>query len=183
MNLHHCKVANEHLEDYVRAKNIDILLIQDPYVVAGVAIGILGEWPFFSSTNNNAFIFLTNKDFYSINSLCLENSVFISLKLESKTIYIGSQYSPPSSNIENDFEAWSGVFPDLDNVIIGGDFNVPLITLGYARENDRTDTLIECLAENGLVIVNDPDAPYSFVQGRRGRSFDIGVALVAFPVC
>lgn len=30
------------------------------------------------------------------------------------------------------------IFKDFDNLVIGGDFNVPLLSLGYTRENDRT---------------------------------------------
>lgn len=165
INLHHCREANDHLEDYVHKYDIDLILAQDPYISGNSSPGVPSDWISYFSTNFTSVIFIVNKGFISIECFKVTNTVFISLNLTDRIIYIGSQYSPPSGNIDQDFAEWTGLFPDFDNILIGGDFNVPLLNLGYSRENERTDFLLESLIDNGLAIMNDTDAPYSFVQG------------------
>lgn len=55
---------------------------------------------------------------------------------------------------------------DFDDTIVGVDFNVPLRTLGYTRQNNRTEVPLEHLMKYSLSILNDSDAPSSFVQGK-----------------
>lgn len=156
--------------NYVFANNINIIACQEPYVVEGVARGIPPDWPSFYSTNNNAIIFITNKEYAVISNLILDNSVTISLNILNSTIYICSQYSSPSGNIDKDFTDLGNHFSHFDDILIAGDLNVPLIQFGYTRHNDRSEVLLEHLAEKNLSIVNDPDAPHSFVQGSsKGR--------------
>lgn len=170
INLHHCSDANDALVDYVISNNINIVACQDPYIVDGVAQGIPSDWPSFYSFNNNAIIFITNKDYVVIRNLVLSNSVTISLNVFNNVIYICSQYSPPSGNIDKDFADLGNHFSHFDDVLIAGDLNVPLVQFGYKRQNDRSEILLEHLTEKNLNIVNDPDADHSFVQGpSKGR--------------
>lgn len=102
--------------------------------------------------------------------MVLSNSVTISLNVFNSVIYICSQYSPPSGNIDKDFADLGNHFQHFDDVLIAGDLNVPLIQFGYKRQNDRSEILLEHLSEKNLNIVNDPDAEHSFVQGSsKGR--------------
>lgn len=165
INLHHCRDAGDALLDYINKNDIDIVLGQDPYLCGGSVGGIPRDWPTYLSSNLNAFVTTTNKDYVGLEILKLSNSVFISLMVKDSVIYIGSQYSAPSGDLEEYLDEWSGVFKDFDNLVIGGDFNVPLLSLGYTRENDRTVVLMEHLLMYSLSICNDPEAPSSFVQG------------------
>lgn len=130
INLHHCSDANDAVVDYVISNNINIVACQDPYIVDGVAQGIPSDWPSFYSFNNNAIIFITNKDYVVIRNLVLSNSVTISLNVFNNVIYICSQYSPPSGNIDKDFADLGNHFSHFDDVLIAGDLNVPLLQFG-----------------------------------------------------
>lgn len=102
--------------------------------------------------------------------MVLSNSVTISLNVFNSVIYICSQYSPPSGNIDKDFADLGNHFQHFDDVLIAGDLNVPLLQFGYTRQNDRSEILLEHLSEKNLNIVNYPDAEHSFVQGSsKGR--------------
>lgn len=161
---------------YVSNRDIDIILAQDFYCYSGTAPGFPPSWPFFFSGNLNAAIFITNSDFHVIETLTLNNTVFISLQTVEGTLFIGSQYSAPSGNIENDFNEWTQIFRDFDNMIIGGDFNVPMRSLGYTREDGRTEVLLEHIINYSLTILNDPDAEHSFVQGDLKGRPDLTIA-------
>lgn len=170
INLHHCADANDALANYVISNNINVVACQDPYIVDGVAPGVPPDWPAFYSFNTNAAIFITNLDYAIIRNLVLENSVTVSLNVFNNVIYVCSQYSSPSGNIDKDFVDLGNHFPHFEDVIIAGDFNVPLLQFGYTRQSDRSEILLEHLSEKNLSIVNDPDAVFSFVQGAlKGR--------------
>lgn len=100
-----------------------------------------------------------------ISNLVNGNSVTTSICLNNDIIYLTSIYCPPSGNLAQDLEDVANHFSTFDKMIIGGDLNVPLIRLGYARESSRTDELLEFLTENDLHIVNDARSPYTFIQG------------------
>lgn len=151
INIHHSEDANVALVDYVNNFDIDCVLAQDPYVRGTVLGGVPDSWVSFSSTNLNAFILFTNTDYTVVNTLKLNNSVFANLTLDNdKFIIIGSQYSSPSSDLENDFDEWTSELPITDNLILGVDLNVHLKALGYAREDLRTETFLETLVANNL---------------------------------
>lgn len=181
VNLHHCRDANDAVSDYAIANNINIILCQDPYVLDGVASGIPTDWPVYFSGLLNSAIIITNKDYAVISSLVLDNTIVISLNVLDKVVYIGSQYSPPSGNLDKDFNDLSNHFESFDNMLLAGDFNVPLLELGYSRQSERTEILLEHLMDKNLVIVNDIDAPYSFVQGSLHGRPDL--TLAGLEVC
>lgn len=165
INLNHCRDANGALEEYVNNNKIDVILGQDPYVVRGVVTGIPREWSCFLSDNLSAVIIITNRDYICLEALKLTNSIFINLNVSNTVLYIGSQYSAPSADLDSDLSEWSNIFKDFDNLVVGGDFNAPLVSMGYTRENNRSEELMEHLMLYSLSICNDPEAPHSFVQG------------------
>lgn len=165
INLNHCNDANDALTIYALNNNIDIILCQDPYVSDGVASGIPSDWPIFFSDSLNSAIIFTNRDYAVISNLVLKNAVIISLNVSGDVIYLGSQYSSPSGNIDKDFVDLGTHFQSFDKVLLAGDFNVPLLELGYTRQSERTEVLLEHLIEKDLIIMNDTDAPSTFVQG------------------
>lgn len=172
INLNHCADANNNLSLYVDEKGIDVILVKDPYFFGGIP----GHWRVFFSNNLSSAIIIINQDYRVVESMKFNNSVFVNIKVHARNLIIGSQYTSPSSDLSQDIEDWKNVFEDTSNLIIGGDFNVPLLQLGYVRESERTDILLNNLMLNQMVIVNDSDAPHSFTQGRiRGR-LDLTIA-------
>lgn len=132
--------------------------------------GIPPEWIIFYSNSFNAAVIFTNRECATISNLVLDNAVFVSLNVNNDKIFIGSQYSSPSGNIDKDFEDIGEHFQNFDKVLLAGDFNVPLLDLGYTRQTERTDVFLEHLLEKDLRIINDTDAAHTFVQGSlKGR--------------
>lgn len=90
--------------------------------------------------------------------------------VDNKFITIGSQYSAPSSDLDVDFEEWCDHFTTFDDLLLGGDLNTHLTSLGYAREDGRSKILLDFLMSNGLFIINDPEADHTWqVEDRKGR--------------
>lgn len=146
-------------------------MAQDPYIRGNKICGIPSEWLVFSSNTSNSIIIFTNLDYTVVSSLVNNNSVFVNLSLDdNRTLVIGSQYSPPSSDIDDDFEEWVNFIPETDNVLIGADLNVHLKALGYARENKRTETFLEHLIVKNLFLLNDPQADHTWTkEDMKGR--------------
>lgn len=83
--------------------------------------------------------------------------------MHKDVIFICSQYSCPSGDLDADMNDYNYHFPNFNHVLSGSDFNVPLMDFDYTHQNDKTDILVEHLAEKDLYNLNDSDAPYSFV--------------------
>lgn len=98
----------------------------------------------------------------------------MNLSLEDDTfVVIGSQYFPLSADINTDFDKWVTRFPETDNVVLGADLNVNLKALGYAREDDRTESFLEHLVANNLFLLNDPQAEYTWTKEKRKGKPDV----------
>lgn len=133
-------------------------------------VGLDPDWLCFSSSLNTACIICTNNAMTPVISLVTDNSIFLTLTLANGSIVIGSVYAAPSGNLDSDLACWIHHFTDCSNLLVGGDFNVPLRSLGYTREDVRTETFLEYLMLSDLRLINDPGAPHSFVQDdRTGR--------------
>lgn len=176
INLHHCSDANTEMVSYSIDKAINVVLIQDPYILAGRVSGVPLNWPCFLSDNLSAGIIFTNPDYTFLKCLVDKSCVFVSLNVSSGIIYIGSHYSPPSGNLDAELQEWSGLFPEFDNILIGGDLNVPMRTMGYTRGSGRTEILMDHLQVNNLCIVNDTEAHPTFVQGSLSGRPDLTLA-------
>lgn len=170
INLNHCKLANQELENTVDRLGIDIVLCQDPYIFSGKMAGIPPNWRVFLAKNNLSAIIITNNNLNVIQTLSLNNVVFVNINVEKVVLSVGSQYSAPSGDLAADFDSWTSSYFDCTNVLIGGDFNVPMRTMGYSRDDSRTETLLEFLSLYNLKIINDTDSPPTYVQDdRQGR--------------
>lgn len=176
INLHHCFDANDALIRYSNDNNIHFFMCQDPYTIDGRVVGVSPDWLIFSSLNNTAAVICTNKTMNCVVSLRTNNSVFITVVFEQITIVMGSVYSAPSSDIDLDMSSWLNYYMNCDKMLIGGDFNVPLISYGYTGENERSEIFQEHIMTSNLKILNDPGAPHSFVQGERKGRPDLTLA-------
>lgn len=90
--------------------------------------------------------------------------IFENLNADNATLHLCSQYSHPSGDIEEDLLSWIPQFLDTYNVLVGGEFNVSLKTMGYTWDDDRAKTVLEYLIPSRLSIMNDPDSVCTFLQ-------------------
>lgn len=169
INLHHCSDANDALSSYAESSGVHFFLCQDPYISGGVFAGLPPDWVCFYSSSFSSVILATNKAFAIVKGLVTHNAVFITLTLKIGPLILGSVYAPPLGNLDNDL-SWINYYHNCTRIVVGGDFNVPLKMLGYSREDGRTETFTEYLMTTDLRMVNDCDAPHSYVQDdRTGR--------------
>lgn len=181
INLHHCMDAMTELNNYVNNYSIDLIFCQDPFIFDGKISGIDPSWSAYLSNNNNAAIINTNPDYVTIMNVALPNSVAVSICVTGDPIVLVSQYSSPSSNIDLHFNDLKNHFNNFDKVLIAGDFNVPLLEFGYTRQTERSETFLEHLVSCNLKIVNDVDAPHTFIQGDlKGRP---DLTLAGIDIC
>lgn len=89
----------------------------------------------------------------------------MSVSVNNDVIYLTSIYCAPSGDLVRDLAAITNQYTSLDKMIVAGDSNVPLLSLGYSRETERTDELLEFITNYDLHLVNDVDAPPTFTQG------------------
>lgn len=152
VNLYNCKNGNVAFDDYVAKYNIDIILAQEPYIVNGCAARVPSHWPYFFSNDFSACILLTNKDFICINSMVTSNTVNINLNVENEILIVGSQYSPPSGDINEGFDSWINCFQDCADMILGNDFNVQFQFLVYKRDDEGSQMLSKYFISNNFSI-------------------------------
>lgn len=120
INLSHSSDANDTMLSYALEKGIDCVLCQDPHVTNGKLTGISDNLPFFISINLNAAVVFLSRDYTVISTLVLRNSVFVNVNLANgDCLTITSQYSPPSSDFDQDIEEWSSRILNYDYVLIG----------------------------------------------------------------
>lgn len=83
---------------------------------------------------------------------------------------IPAQYSAPCGNLQHYLNDWSDKYIDTSNIILSGDFNIHLRTMGHSRENHRSVVLLEFSSLTNLSIINNPQTLYTYVQdGIKGR--------------
>lgn len=108
-----------------------------------------------------------------IRTLQTRNSIFINVTSKQNTIKIGSQYSKPSGNLEEDLKDWTNAIRNSTDFILGEDSNAHIQALGYYRNNSRGEILLEYISMNRLTIVKDPNSDYAFEMDTRSGKPDI----------
>lgn len=78
INLHQCRNANDAFIKYAIEFNINIALIQDPYIFNDAIAGLASKWLFFLSNKLSSSMIFTNSDI-SLESWVSDNCVIVSL--------------------------------------------------------------------------------------------------------
>lgn len=168
ININHCEVAHDMLEQMARTEKADILLISDPYKTTKnnkcihdkgnmTSIWICGQYPFQSTYDND--------------------EGFVRAKINGINFY--SCYAPPRLTT-NEYQALlDNIVADARNsspVVIGGDFNAWATEWGSRTTNSRGELLLQSFAALDLVLANNGDAP---TFRRTGRSSIIDLTFVS----
>lgn len=155
---------------YSTENSIDLVLAQDPYIHNGIFSGLPQGWSVHYSTNKTATIVVIRKNIFAIKSFESNNSVFVNIQIDNSTIHFGSNYSSPSSDLEEDLHSWQDFFENPNNIFLAGDFNAKLRPLGYTHTDDRGHLILDFLNNTNFLLLNDPQGPktYSYL-GREGN--------------
>lgn len=80
---------------------------------------------------------------------------------------IGSLYSPPKSDFEEDIRGWLLSKNQSTKQIVMGDFNAHSPLWGYSRDDARGDHLVDQIMAYNYVILNPPSCPPTYRSGRK----------------
>jgi ribonuclease HI len=157
-NLRRSKAATEAVM-LNRGKH-SLALIQEPYVGPGGRIpGAAGAVIFQSGTASKAAVVVFDGIFTGLlrSDLSGPNMVFVEAVSGGKTTIFGSCYSEPLG----DLDGIMNVLKELrrGELLVGGDFNAKNIWWGSNKTNHRGTTLMDCIAENNLFIINTGKKP------------------------
>lgn len=160
INLNHCRLACNSIIQKIQADDIDFVLFQDPLLTSkSILWGIPPSWPCYYSDSKSAGIMTPNKSFHLISSFSTQNCIKINLtNNNNEVISIASCYSAPSSDLTEDLTQISNSLTGSAPIIIGGDFNARLSSLGYRTTDGRGNTMADFILQHNLVILNDPDS-------------------------
>lgn len=156
INLQNCRAATNQLIITATEKDIDLILVQDIYTKNNIVTGIPQNWTKFFSTTNLAGILIRNPSLKIINTLTTNHSVFISIQDLNENVIIGSFYSPPSHNLEENLAEWTTLMEDKI-FIVGGDFNGKHQIWGCPRNDTRGHIIINYCTEHNVCIMNNPE--------------------------
>ena len=83
-----------------------------------------------------------------------KNFVFVSIKLLSKTILIGSLYSLPNHILDQDLPSWLLDYVKDNNVLILENLNAHSTLEGYKRDDAQGELLLDFITSHRLKILN-----------------------------
>lgn len=171
INLARSCSAMSALAAFIIEEKIDIIIFQDPHLNSLKVIINKSLWQVFTSNNNSCGIIITNPTIFAIISSISLNSIVLNITQNNKNkpIHICSVYSAPSSDFDQDLQIFQN-YNNLENFIIGGDFNCKLVGLNYKYTCHRGNTMLEFIAANSLTLLNDSDdqSPSTFYTLKKG---------------
>ncbi|GAB1860854.1 Reverse transcriptase [Camponotus japonicus] len=154
INLNHCWGAHDMLQNYIKEKEIDIVIIAEPVNIPD------GNWA--RSDNKGAAICWSNKIRERIKVVYNGND-FVAIELGEIVIF--SCYIPPKKTLKE----FSRTLKEIENclillekgkqAIIGGDFNAHSKTWGTKNNTDKGIRLVNWAERNNLILKNSGDRP------------------------
>ncbi|GJQ72334.1 hypothetical protein Trydic_g3421 [Trypoxylus dichotomus] len=113
INLHHCKAATAALQAFVVSKNIDIVLIQEPWIIEGKVCGLtIGGWTLVHGLDPNpraCLLVKRNLSFLMVRDHCSRDLTTVKIQWMhnsgTRDLLLGSTYLPydqkdPSPTLE-----------------------------------------------------------------------------------
>ena len=149
----------------------DVWLLQEPYMVNGLVVGIGGVKVFYVGENPKCDVFIRS-------DVSDEDAVFAIITLNSYSFGVGSVYCPIDIDIEISIYKIVRGMVGLNNLpfIIGADANAISSlwhskNVGASRNREmRGETLTEFITHNNLNIVNMPSEFFTF-SGPQGSRY------------
>ena len=175
INLHHSKAASAALLLHLTAKGVDIVLIQEPWIIKDRVHGL--------STNEYNLVLpisgkpracmLIKKTFHylTLHRYCDGDTVTICANLPRGTFWFSSSYmahdhaDPPPSDLTR--QMVKDAHTQNIAVIVGADANSHHEIWGSTDTNQRGESLMNFLLDNKLSIANLGNEPTFIVSNRR----------------
>lgn len=177
INLHHSKLASSNLVSVLAKEDIDIVLIQEPWIrensqVCGLKLKgftlchVKGE-----GRVRSCVMIKSNLNFLFAEDRSDEDVVVVVLRVGSKTLTTVSAYFPidndtiPSGKIQQ-------VVDKGDDYIIGCDANAHNVIWGSSDNNERGESLLDYIINKNIIICNRGKEP-TFENRIRSEVIDL----------
>jgi sarcosine oxidase/L-pipecolate oxidase len=158
--------ATDTLQQYMKEADIDIALIQEPYLDSNSQVSLFPKNFQIIQSINVPKAAIVSKPKNNIKIMILENYTndwigWAIITFNNKDIYLCSVYMPPSQPISEIIDKLNSDLIEIkpENLVISGDTNAKN-SLWFSSKNDkRGDDLIEFIVKNNLLVLNNSKTP------------------------
>ena len=183
INLHHSRIACANLLIHLERGGVDVVLIQEPWIVNGKVSGIrTTNYKLVVDTNSGRprSCMLIKKELYCyiISPFSNGDIVTAQVTLGSKSVWVVSAYMAHDDDYEQGpppyllQQAVAEAKRTNKLVLIGADANAHHEVWGSSNINDRGESLFNYIINNDLVICNKGSEP-TFITSNRKEVLDI----------
>ena len=175
INLKHKRAATSNLMHIIDTYKVDIILIQEPYILRNKLAGITSKYKIFSQGENRirAAILLANEriDGVLLKQLSDEDVIAIEILHNNLKFYMVSMYMDITADINNDFAKLDKIlnFTKDAGVILSIDSNSRSTTWHDVITNSRGRNVDEYMSSKRLYILNEP-SEYTTFESNTGKS-------------
>ena len=175
INLQHSRVATANLMQLTEEENIDILSIQEPYIIQNQVTGIPHKYTIYTipNTRSRAAIVITNKqiDAILLKQLSEADAVVAEVTINGEKLVLASMYFDIERQIEIDLAKIDNILQHANGkgVILTIDSNARSTSWHDITTNARGKKLDEYLMSKHLYIMNEESSDTTF-RTRRGAS-------------
>lgn len=175
INLRGSRVATAQLVQTAIKLRLDVLLVQDPYMIDGKIAGFPVGWFLAASLSVTCVVIVIDKRLQVIMADSFDNSVFVNITDTDSVLTVRTQYSAPSATLSDDLNDWERTrHANWDRLVIAGDFNTHDVAWGYSRSDGRGHLLLEHMTAKRLVVNNVvPCLPTYFTSSGIGSWPDV----------
>ncbi len=177
INLQRCKAATAHLMKYIENKNIDILLIQEPYFAKGKVCGFSSKYRIYyceSAERAKTAIIVINDllQVVYIKTFIKDYLTVISVKFRNKLYYMFSLYCSPEQDLNRELQFLKSALIALkpQNVVISIDSNAKSRVWFSNCDDFRGELINDFIAENNFILLNNNENTPTFYT-TRGESY------------
>lgn len=181
INLHHCIVATTNLILYLNRHDIDVALIQEPWINGDEIMGLehnLYKLIKIGNTNKpRACIMIKNNvNCFTLTQHCCRDLMTISVEINDFQFIIASAYFPHGDDCEPPPRAVRDLARHCEEkgieFVVGCDANSHNILWGSTDTNDRGQNILDFIIENNLTIYNT-GGEYTFQTKNRKEVLDL----------
>jgi hypothetical protein len=166
INLQHSKNATNACTNYINENKIDIVLVQEPYILNNRVTGFPLSYQIIQSETDSmprAAIIIANKNVFVVKLVknCNRDSVWISIRMNGRDLTLSSIYMSPNANIENDLNNLEDNLQQLkpNFYIIGCDSNAHSILWNSPNTDLRGRLLNDFINCKNLFLLNNGFKP------------------------